>query len=554
MKYYLGLYICFLSLQVFAHNGDEGTKQQAAGQTYFSVSNSSDNFELVLHYQPIEATSQTKMRLFLSDFTSNIPVDSATFQITCLQLNDLIFNVKQMDRGLYEVSGTFPENKKYSFAVSIETKDKSDLMTLQGIEVGKKLEQPATTVSAGNSSSIMNIIYIFLAFAIGVLITFLMMRKRIAVKTIALILVLISFSTPFTNYQIAYAHNGEDEGPKSNTGASDEVTIPKETQFLFDVLTSKSVLSHYTTAVKLYGKVMPAANGSASIISPQNGSVVSLNANIGQHVSKGQILAIVEQTLSATEQIQLATEISNANAEYEAAKKDYERLKSISDIIAKKELLEAEIRLQNARENKKIFDAIAGGGSDNKKFIKIKSPIDGALDNFNISIGQQVNQGETLFVIYDVKKLKVEAQIFSTDLHKIGRDASYYVEGPQEGPHQTHAKLLTINNAVSAINQSSQVVLEIDNIDNKYKPGQFVTVDVVVKSDVQQLVVPTSAISDINGKSVVFIHHEPEVFKVIYIQAGQSNAQETVILKGLEENERVVSNSTYEVKSIFMNQ
>ena len=544
------------SFAVFAHGGEDDAKKAKTipGQNYFTVSTSSDVFELVLRYEPIDAKKKTLMKLFVSDFETNAPIDKAQIEITSDEDSTLKFIVKQIDKGIYSVETTFPDTLDYALTLNIYAGDNSDLMTLEGIKAGKKLPMTTAEIAPVSTFDFKNILYLLLAFAVGIAFMFLVMRKKISArKTIAVIVLLLTVSSPLTTYQNAYAHN-EDTGEKSNAGVSDEVTIPKETQFLFDVRTAKSIMTNNTTAVKLYGKVMPATNGSATILSPQNGSVSSLNVSIGQRVGKGQVLAVIEQNLSATEQIQLATEISNAAAEYDAAKKEYDRLKSISDIVAQKDLQAAEIRFNTATQNKKVYDALSGGSYENKKLITIKSPIEGAVDNFNISIGQQVNQGMQLFNIYDVRKLKVEAQLFANYLNKIGKDATYFVEGPQEGTHQIPAKLLAINNAVSAINQSSQVVLEIDNSDNAYKPGQFVTVDVLVKSDAEQLVVPTSAMSDINGKPVVFTHHQPETFKVMYVQTGQSNAHETVILKGLKKKERVVSNSTYEVKSIFMNQ
>jgi cobalt-zinc-cadmium efflux system membrane fusion protein len=79
-------------------------------------------------------------------------------------------------------------------------------------------------------------------------------------------------------------------------------------------------------------------------------------------------------------------------------------------------------------------------------------------------------------------------------------------------------------------------------------------VNVSAKSENKQLVVPTSAISDINGKPVVFIHEQPELFTVRYVEPGLGNNETTIILKGLKENERVVMNGAYQVKSIYLNQ
>jgi cobalt-zinc-cadmium efflux system membrane fusion protein len=371
-------------------------------------------------------------------------------------------------------------------------------------------------------------------------------------KIIIVLALLFAVALPISNNYQAFAHGGEDHGDEkkqtSGNGLTDEVEVLKETQFLFDIQTTSSSYTDYYSQVKLYGKIMPSINGAAQIIAPQNGSIVSLNVGIGESIGKGQVIAVIEQNLNASEQIQISTEKSNADAEYEAAKKEYERLKSIEDIVSKKDFQQTEIRYNTATVNKKVYDNLT---SNNSKLITIKSPIDGVVDNFNLAIGQQVKQGDNIFNVFDIKKLKIEAQIFDRDMSKITKDTKFFVDYN----HKTeNARLVAFGNVVNPVNQSSQVILEIDNSEGLFKPGQFVNVNVMAQSDNKKLVVPTSAVTDINGKSVVFIHHEPEVFKVIYVQLGESNSETTVILNGLKANERVVTSGTYQIKSVYMNQ
>lgn len=374
-------------------------------------------------------------------------------------------------------------------------------------------------------------------------------------KIIIVFTLLISVTIPLSNNYQAFAHGGEDHGDekKQTSGSSitDEVEVLKETQFLFDIQTTPSAYTDYYNRLKLFGKIMPSVNGAAQIIAPQNGFIVSLNVGIGERVSKGQVIAVIEQNLDVSEQIQISTEKSDADAKYEAAKKEYERLKSIEDIVSKKDLQKAQIKYNTATTNKKMFDNLTVG---NSKLITLKSPIDGLVDNFNLAIGQQVKQGDNIFNVFDIKKLKIEAQIYDKDLSKITKDVKFFVEYAQQNHKTKNARLVAFGDVVNPINQSSQVILEMDNSEGLFKPGQFVNVDVMAQSENKKLVVPTSAIAEINGKSVVFIHHDPEVFKVIYVQLGESSSETTVILKGLEENERVVTSGTYQIKSVFMNQ
>jgi len=195
--------------------------------------------------------------------------------------------------------------------------------------------------------------------------------------------------------------------------------------------------------------------------------------------------------------------------------------------------------------------------------LTLTSHIAGVVDNFNLAIGQQVIQGERLFTIFNTRMLKVEAQIFDKDMHQLNHpDTStiesqfaFSVECIQEEKHfSEYARLVSFGKSVNPVNQSSQVILELDNKDELFKPGQFANVEVQAKGNTWQIVVPTSAVSEINGKPVVFVHTTPEVFKVKYVQTGQSNSSRTVILKGLEKNERVVVQGAYQVKSIYLNQ
>ena len=57
------------------------------------------------------------------------------------------------------------------------------------------------------------------------------------------------------------------------------------------------------------------------------------------------------------------------------------------------------------------------------------------------------------------------------------------------------------------------------------------------------------------GKPVIFVHTEPETFKIRYVQPGAANGEQTVVLGGeVNENDRVVTVGTYQLKSIYLNQ
>ena len=351
-------------------------------------------------------------------------------------------------------------------------------------------------------------------------------------------------------------HGGEDHGgeAKASTGVAltDEVLLPKESQFLFEVRTSLASFSTTYSRATLYGTVSAAAGGEGRIVVPQAGRIVSLAARVGLPVRAGQTLAVIEQTLDATQQIGLSTERANAQAELRAAEKDYARLKAIEDIAARKDVVAAELRLRQARQNAAILN-----GQARQRRVSITSPISGTVDVFSLAVGQQVSAGDELFRVLNPGKLRVQAQVFAQDLEKITPGAQFRVEGLQ-GQAGAPARLVLFSNVVNPVNQARQLVLELDDAaGNGYRAGQAVNVQVVGQSSggKPQLVVPTAAVTDLNGKPVVFVHTEPEHFRIRYVQPGAANGQQTVLAQGdVNENDRVVTQGTYQLKSIYLNQ
>ena len=106
---------------------------------------------------------------------------------------------------------------------------------------------------------------------------------------------------------------------------------------------------------------------------------------------------------------------------------------------------------------------------------------------------------------------------------------------------------------VNPVNQARQLVLDVAG-GSALRPGQSVNVRVQDRAGKPQLAVPTTAVTDVGGKPAVFVHTSPEVFKLRFVQPGPADDQRTVILGGLVAGERVVTENTYQLKSVYLNQ
>ena len=169
-----------------AHGGEDhgDAAQPSSGPvaTTFSVAALSEKFELLLRFEPLEKGQDADMRLFVSDYATNAPIKGAKVTVTCPEATNLKFVVTEKSAGSYLVEGAFPANQKYSLAVQIVAGNQADLMLLSGLEVGKKLPVATTPVAGAASlfSSWKNVLLLFGAFALGIVLTVLFLRRRVA--------------------------------------------------------------------------------------------------------------------------------------------------------------------------------------------------------------------------------------------------------------------------------------------------------------------------------------------------------------------------------------
>lgn len=553
---YLVLLLLVVSSQhSFAHDGEEHSdsksKTHLAGATYFSAEANSDKYELLVKYKPLKSGTPAIMQLFVSDFNTNKPISKATINVTSDDEN-LKFMVTPSGEGVYTIKSEFPSNKEYDLNVSVNSDLGPDLLAISGIAVGKEL--PKIDEVAQKSNSIFDNTWFMFAigFIVAILLMFGMMKLKSKKVSATLLSFVILFSSLPLQVQKTYAHDGEEHGNESSKksvgGFSNSFIISKETQFLFDIYTQKLGLNDFSSGTKLFGTVIPSSAGSAVVSSPQNGSVSSLKVIVGQQVKQGQVLAVILQNIEASSQVNLLAEKNRINAEYEAAKNQYQRMKTIQDIASKRDFSEAEARYQQASENKRLFNSATG------RTIVLKAPISGTVGNFAFTVGSSINTGETIFTITNLSKVYIEAQVFDRDVAKLSTAGKYNVVCTNDSHKTGNVRLLSTAQNINSSNQSQRVLFEMENINQVFKIGEFVNIEVLASQAKKEITVPNSSISEINGKPIVFLKDSAEQYSISYVSTGENNGTETVINKGVEEGERVVINGTYQLKMIFLNQ
>lgn len=555
MKKIIFIILLVLPALVFGHGGDDhadAKKATASSVGYFSSEAFSDKYELLIKYGHLEPGIESTLKLFISDYNTNIPLDSATLQISVAGNSGIKVLVTRSEKGIYLLKANFPEKKSYNLVVNISSSAGADLLQLNNIEAGKELVADDGLVQAHSHWYSSKWFFGGVGILVGLLLMFFFNKTRSQKITTSIIILFCLL--PTATFNSVSAHGGDDHAEDGKGGASASVFIvEKETQFLFDIQTQKIGTGDFNESSVLMGTVIAAPQGKAVIQSPQTGKIVSLSVSPGQRVGKGQVVAVIEQQIDAGTQISIISQSNSVNAEFEAAKAQYERLKAIEDIAAKKDVTEAKARYESAKKNKALFDANAGKTAGSTKLATLTSPVSGVVGTFNYAIGAVVSSGETLFEIINLDKVFVEAQVFTADVPNI-KSAISFTTVSNSDTSSYKLKLISTAQEVNTGNQSQKLVFEIINPAGQFKIGENINVRMTGNNIVRQVVIPNEAITEVNGKPAIFIKDKAEQYSISFLVKGQGNDKFTVVIKGTEDGERVVTSNVYQMKMIYLNQ
>lgn len=535
------------------HSHDHGAPESALPTTARRISESSSSkYEAVIAYTDIHSDESSELQLFISDVETNAALDSLDVVLTCPSLGAEPIALEKKQKGIYSFSLEFPKDGHYDFHLGLKGLLGEATLVLRDIEVGGH-EHGEDEASSGDHWYLKPWVT-FLGGVLLMLILFFIFRKSKNKKAFAMILSFVFLSAQQTITPLML--NAQDDGHGHDHGApaatkgtlTDEFSVPKETQFLFEILTMKIDQNDFMPSRRLLGKVIAAPDGFAEVHVPQQAQVVGVHVRVGQKVEKGDLLASVELVVESGSQSTLLAARNEAQSEYEAAKKEVDRLKMISDIVSKKQQDEALARLQKAESNKNL---LASGGS---RTLLLKAPISGVVEPFSFVVGSPAGPGEKLFTLSNSAHVLIEAQVFEEDMTVITDANNFAVQCADLEHTITGVKLEGVVERLNDVNQSQMVIFSFDNSSKALRIGESVTVFAFENTASGNTYVPNSAMNEINGKPVVFVKESAENFRIVYVSAGRDNGIYTEVMSGLKEGERVITNGTYQMKMIFLNQ
>lgn len=362
------------------------------------------------------------------------------------------------------------------------------------------------------------------------------------------------------------AKEKEDPSPVASTSHEGEKahdTIPKRAKLTKEIVQNAKIAWQpakrevLAPTLSLPGEVAADPDKSARVSSPVAGRLADVRFKEGSSVKKGDVLAV----LRIPEIGKVRAAHSGAVAKGTSARANAQRLEALVEkgMAAKQEAVAARAEADALdAEAKALGEQISalgmntsGGGAD----LFLHAPVAGVIVTRDAIVGQPVTTEQTIASIADLSEVWFLARVFEKDLGKLDVGAVADVALNAYPSEAFDGKVEHISRQIDPAARTVTARIRLTNRADMLRLGLFGTARVVTRSEKAgepTLVVPRTAVLDVAGKTVVFVHDGPEEFELHEVTTGEAAAGKVRILSGLREGENVVVEGAFTIKSVLL--
>jgi cobalt-zinc-cadmium efflux system membrane fusion protein len=283
----------------------------------------------------------------------------------------------------------------------------------------------------------------------------------------------------------------------------------------------------------------------------------------GQRVQKGAVLGWIQ----SPDLGEARAEFLSATTKLRIAQQNYAREKELlqKGISSEREAREAESVVAAARADVHRVEAKLHtlGLTDEEILLfraedhptarfALRSPIAGTVVEIAATAGQSVSETDALFVVGDLSRLWVLADVYETQLAAVHIGQVAEVVVPAAPERTFRGTVEAIGDVVDARTRTIGVRIAVENADRALKPGMFGTARLSTAKGAGKragLVVPREALQKLGDREVVFVVAGENRYRAVEVEAGPGTGHEVEIRAGLEEGASVVVRGAFTLKS-----
>ena len=306
--------------------------------------------------------------------------------------------------------------------------------------------------------------------------------------------------------------------------------------------------------LKLPGEVTFNEHTIVRVVPRVAGMVTSVQGHHGQHVKKGDVLAVLESPMLADLRSQYYVakkRLGLTRATYEREKQLWEeKISAKQDFLLAQELWnEAEIALELAA-TKLIALGVQPESNHSKITIsryEIRSPISGIIIAKAIALGEAVKEDREIYTVADVSTVWTAITVYPKDLNVVKEGQKVAVKATAYDV-ESEGTITYISTLIGGQTRTATARVELDNQAGKWRPGMFVNAELVAEEIQVPVAVSVAAIQTLRDWSVVFGRYD-QYFEVRPLELGRNDGGMVEVLKGLTSGEQYASGNSFAIKA-----
>lgn len=290
-------------------------------------------------------------------------------------------------------------------------------------------------------------------------------------------------------------------------------------------------------ALRAPGEVLDDAYGTTLVTPRVQSIVVRRHAKLGDEVTAGAPLV----TLSSVD-------VAEAQAQLQIAEQEWRRMESLGrDAVSGRRYTEAQVAVEKARATARAYSlpGTARGRADGE--FTLTAAHAGRITEDRFAVGERIEPGRTLFRLVDESVVWVDATMPADQVPRVAVGSPVEVV---DGTNRLPGKVVQRAHHTAEGTRTAALRIEVRNDGDRLHSGDYVDVYLNAgQTGRQQLSVPTTAVTQLHGETVVFRESATGVFEPVPVRTDAVIGDQTLIAEGLRSGDKVVVEGAYALKA-----
>ena len=267
-----------------------------------------------------------------------------------------------------------------------------------------------------------------------------------------------------------------------------------------------------------------------NIVSQTAGRIVSIRAEVGDKVRKGQLLATMDDVNLAKTRMQYvndSTELGRLTELYKIgaiSQADYDMAKLALNVTKK--------TYENLAEN-----------------TYLRSPINGVVTARNYDKGDMYSMAQPIFVVQQIQPVKMLVNVSESLFSQVHEGMDFDVDVDSYPDETFQGKVNLLYPTVNAATHTFPVEVVCQNADQRLRPGMFARVTATFGTNHHVVIPDVAVVKQMgSGEHFVYVLQPDNTVKYTLVELGKRMGNRYEIVSGINEGDRIVTEGQVRLK------